>query len=166
VAFWMLDEGKYGSGNPIVLSNRNHLDMMNRGFSNRTAYPGFSIFAKGRMSDETEGMTLEFALADGKTVRQVGAFAPEFGKWTFYAVVRRSDGPVVFYQGRSNGDFHWIAADAADADFASGLPLMLGQDAAGQYPHGAALGFDEFGLWNRALTPHEVRQVFGRGMRK
>ena len=166
LAFWVLDEGKYGSGNPILVSNRNEYDPMNAGFSNRTSYPGFSIFLKSRMSDATEGVTLEYALRDGKTVRRVGAFLPEFGKWTFYAVVVRADGPVVFYQGRSDGRFHWIAGDATDANFASGLPILLGQDASGQYAYAADLGFDEFRFWNRALTAKEVRQVFGRSETK
>ena len=155
VTFWMRQWNDHSNGlsNPVVMGNKD---------LSSPKSPGFAI----RMADFAQrmprGMGLEFADKAGNE-RTLGVFMPELKHWNFYAVSVRPDGVVLFCQGRMHGDFHLIADNSRGADFGSQLPLFVGQDGTGEYWHGDWFDVDEFGLWDRALTPEEMHDVYGRG---
>lgn len=162
LAFWLLDEGEFYADDPIVLGNKNIYSFQNHGFSETAEYPGFAIFLRTKGDDGSYGVTLKYVTGDGVSMKPVGGFMSEKGKWNFYAVSVHPDNRVQFYQGTSDGLLHSIAADCTGALWSSGGPLMVGQDVTGQYAHAADLAYDELRLWTRALTTEEVQQVFCR----
>lgn len=160
LAFWMSDEGEAGDEDPIVLGNKNIFSFLNHGFQDKDTFPGFAIFLRTKGDDGSRGVTLKYTAGDGRTVRNLGSFIPERGQWNFYALSVHPDGKAMFYQGRRDGRLHWIAADCRGAKWASGGPLMIGQDLTGQYVDTCDLCFDELRLWNRALASAEIEKAF------
>ena len=160
LAFWMLDEGGAYDDDPIVLGNKDIFCQQNAGYTDKTRFPGFAIFLRSRSDDGSRGVTLHYTCADGVSVRTLGAFTPERGRWNFYAMSVEPEGRVVFCQGRADGRFHWIAADSAGALWDGGGPIMVGQDKTGQYFCGADLCFDELRAWPRPLSTAELKGVF------
>ena len=150
VSFWMR---KYmppeQEGQTVICGNR---DILGNG-------AGFDIRYQVKTPRFSPGIALEWRGKDGRH-HVPAAFLQEGGQWNFYAVIVRSDGVVQFCQGRHDGKFHWVADSSEGADFDSGLPFYLGQDGTGKYPKGGHGGFDEFKIWNRALTLDEVRREF------
>lgn len=166
LTFWMLDEGEAYGEDPIILGNKNIFCFQNHGFQENDKFPGFAIFLRTKGDDGNCGVTLKYTLEDGRTVRPLGAFIPERGRWNFYAISVHADCKVLFYQGRCDGRLHWMAADCHGAKWASGGPLMIGQDVTGQYANGADLCFDELRIWSRSLSTEEIRKVFAMNSHK
>ena len=92
-----------------------------------------------------------------------GIYDIDYGKWVFYAIVRRSDGVLMFYQGGADGRLYWIAEDAKNMRLDSGLPFCIGQDGTGCYKHQFNGDIDDFALWTRALSHDDVRRIFESG---
>ena len=157
VSWWMLDSGVAYDDNPPVCGNRNNHDDYVAEYG--CPAPGFTVFLKSPSDPGEKGITLEY-LDGTDSVRRLGAFTSCVGKWTFYAIVNRGDGVVVFYQGRPDGKLNWIADRAPGAKLHSGLELAYGQDGTAEHHIGFDGAFDEIKIWSRALTTEEVDSVF------
>ena len=166
LAFWMLDEGGAYDDDPIVLGNKDFFHRHNAGFTEKTRFPGFGIFLRTKSDDGSRGVTLHYTCDNGVTMRTLGAFSPERGRWNFYAMSVEPQGRVVFCQGRSDGRFNWIAADSSGVVWDGGGPIMVGQDKTGQYHCGADLCFDELRAWPRPLSTTDLKGVFDRDRRR
>ena len=94
----------------------------------QAAAPGFAVFLKSPTDPGGKGITLEYPVAGG-AMRRLGAFTSCVGKWTFYAIVNRGDGAVLFYQGRPDGKLNWIADSAPGAMFDAKRDPAFGQEA-------------------------------------
>ena len=162
VSWWMVDSGAAYDDNPPVLGNRNNHD----DFVEETGHaaPGFTVFLKSPTDPGGKGVTLEYPGADG-AVRRLGAFTSCVGKWTFYAIVNRGDGAILFYQGRPDGRLNWIADAAPGARLHSGLDPAFGQDGTAEHHIGFDGSFDTVRVWTRDLSSEEVRKVFMEGRR-
>lgn len=100
----------------------------------------------------------------GKKREDLGAYNPDFGKWTFYAATRGADGVIRFYQGRRDGYLHCVADDLSDIAFVTGMPFFIGQDGRGVYRHPFVGDVDELAIWTRTLAHEEVRRIYEAGL--
>ena len=98
----------------------------------------------------------------GKRI-DVGTYDVEFGKWTFYAVVRGRDGVVRLYQGASDGRLYCIYEDTYEIKLATGFPFFLGQDGTGRYGRTFEGRIDDFALWTREISHGDVRRIYEAG---
>ena len=101
--------------------------------------------------------------ARGRKRIDVGTYDVEFGKWTFYAVVRSRDGVIRLYQGASDGRLYCIYEDTYEIKLDTGLPFFLGQDGTGRYGRTFEGRIDDFALWTRELSHGDVRRIYESG---
>lgn len=159
VSWWMLDVGDTYRDNPPVVSNRNNHDDV----IPETGSPagGFTVWLESPTAPGGRGITLEYLGGDNE-LHSLGAWQRCVGKWTFYAVVCRGDGVIMFYQGRPDGKLNWIAQEASGAKL-KGMNLVLGQDGTAEHFVGFHGGFDELSIWSRPLATTEIDEVFRKG---
>ena len=142
------------TGDPVIFSNKDWNSGMN---------PGIALVA----SKATDGVKVPgVCLNAGRPNKgriDMGTFDIEPGQWTFYAVVRNSEGVLTVYQGRADGHLNWICARAPDVVVKSGLPFRIGQDGTGAYRHSLSGDVDDFALWTRALSHEDVQKIFEAG---
>ena len=141
---------------PCIIANK---DM------SRPGAPGFAMTCGDATERSPKGMCLKFGTPQGEDVK-IGTFAVENGKWTFYAIVFTPEGQAWFYQGRSNGKFHWICGHAENALVSSGLPIHVGQDGMGRYYWNYSNLLDDIAVWKRPLSIAEVKQIFDAGFKE
>lgn len=117
----------------------------------------------GEMQVVETGRWVPLTEARGGKRIDVGTYDVEFGKWTFYAVVRSSDGVIRLYQGASDGRLYCIYEDTYEIKFDTGLPFFLGQDGTGRYGRTFEGRIDDFALWTRELSHGDVRRIYESG---
>ena len=151
---WVRQDQSRLVGDPLIFGNKNW---------QKGANAGLALVSSGKITGKRRGVVFNYVT--GSKRRDLGQFFSEdASKWTFYAVTRTDDGSLVFYQGRSDGRLHWIAADAAELTLSkTGLPFCLGSDGTGEYTHKYAGELDEFALWTRGLAHEEVRRIYEAG---
>ena len=159
LTWWIYDVGDTYRDNPPILSNRNTQDDVIA--CDGAPAGGFSVMLESPTKPGGSGITVEYLGADDE-VHRLGAFQTCIGKWTFYALVVRGDGAIVFYQGRPDGKLNWIA-DAAPGAKLGGLDLVLASDGAAEHFVGFHGGYDALRIWSRPLAPSEVDTLFRRG---
>ena len=155
VTFWARPPVAAGE-EPCLIANK---DM------SRPGSPGFAITCGDSTERAPAGMCLKFGTPLGEDVK-IGTFDVEKGKWSFYAAVFTPEGQAWFYQGRSDGKFHWICGRAENALVASGLPVHIGQDGTGRYYWNYSGTLDDIAVWKRPLSIAEVKLVFDAGTKK
>ncbi|MBO4287142.1 MAG: alkaline phosphatase family protein [Kiritimatiellae bacterium] len=102
----------------------------------------------------------------GKAQRiDMGTFDIDYGEWCFYAVTRRADGVLRVYQGGRDGRLYWIAEDAREIKFKTGLPFWIGQDGTGACKVSLTGDIDDFALWTRAASHADIRRIYEAGRR-
>ena len=128
--------------------------------------PGIALCAsKCTEKVKTAGVVFNCIAQSGSGRKRidVGTYDVEYGKWTFYAVVRGKDGVIRLYQGASDGRLYCIYEDARDILFATGLPFFIGQDGTGRYGRTFEGRIDDFALWTRELSHGDVRRIYEAG---
>lgn len=153
LAFWAKTAKREGI--PVLFGNKDFA---------RAGSPGFVITSGLHTERTTNGMCLVFGTPEGED-KLVGTYDIEYGKWGFYAVVFTQEGQAWFYQGRTDGSFHWITARAENALLGSGLPLSIGNDGRGTYKWNYMDYLDDIAVWKRALTIDELRCIFQAGLK-
>lgn len=141
-------------GDPVLFSNKDWKSGVNPGLA--------LVAAKATDGAKTPGICFN-AGRPNKGRIDMGTFDVEPGQWTFYAVVRNSEGVLTVYQGRADGRLNWISAPAPDILVKTGLPFHVGQDGTGAYRHALNGDVDDFALWTRALTHDDVRRIYEAG---
>jgi len=141
---------------PCIVANK---DM------SRPGSPGFAMTCGDHTERTGPGICLKFGTSKGEDVK-IGTFDVEKGKWTFYAIVFTPEKQIWFYQGRSDGKFHWVCERGGNALLASGLPLHLGQDGTGAYKYNYSQFLDDIAVWKRPLSIGEVKLIFDAGRKK
>ena len=126
--------------------------------------PGIALIGARRVeASPVPGISLNLGVSGESKRIDSGIYDIDYGKWVFYAIVRRSDGVLMFYQGGADGRLYWIAEDAKNMRLDSGLPFCIGQDGTGCYKHQFNGDIDDFALWTRALSHDDVRRIFESG---
>ena len=142
------------TGDPVIFSNKDWRSGANPGIA--------LVAAKATDGVKAPGVCLNAGRPDKGRI-DMGTFDVEPGQWTFYAVVRNSEGVLTLYQGRADGRLNWICAPAPDILVKSGLPFYVGQDGTGAYRHSLNGDVDDFALWTRALSHEDVRRIYEAG---
>ena len=141
-------------GDPVLFSNKDWRNGTN---------PGIALVAsKATDGAKAPGVCFNAGRPDKGRI-DMGTFDVEPGQWTFYAVVRNSEGVLTVYQGRADGRFNWFCAPAPDILVKSGLPFHVGQDGTGAYRHALDGDVDDFALWTRALSHDDVQRIYEAG---
>jgi hypothetical protein len=147
VVFWMrLD--KPLDGDPAIVGNKNWDKGVN---------PGFVM-----AFNKNVGVLLNNGLPGGKR-HDLMPYDVEFGKWTFYAATRASDGVLRFYQGGQDGHLYWMSENVPEIALSTGMPFHIGTDGTGAYKSKFSGDVDDFALWTRALSHDDVRRVYEAG---
>jgi hypothetical protein len=85
-------------------------------------------------------------------------------QWWFLAATFELDGNVLLYAGKPDGTLFFISNTTTNLnDLTSNSPLNIGQDGTGLRANLRA-DVDDFAIWHRALSKHEVEQLFNRGV--
>ena len=141
-------------GDPVLFSNKDWKSGVN---------PGIALVAsKATDGAKAPGVCFNAGRPDKGRI-DMGTFDVEPGQWTFYAVVRNSEGVLTVYQGRADGRLNWICAPVPDILVKSGLPFHVGQDGTGVYRHALDGDVDDFALWARALSHEDVQRIYEAG---
>ena len=144
-------------GDPVIIANKNWKSRKN---------PGIALSAAKRTEAvETPGVVFNCASGNGGKAVDIGTYDVEYGKWTFYAATRASDGVTRLYQGASAGTLYCISDDTSGIPPATGLPFFIGQDGTGSYTLTFNGRVDDFAFWTRSLQHDEVRSIFEYGRR-
>ena len=142
-------------GDALLLGNK---DWRNGG------NPGIALCAaKCTENVKTRGVVFNCVTPHGRKRIDVGTYDVEFGKWTFYAVMRGSDGVIRLYQGASDGMLYCICEDTCDIQLETGLPFFIGQDGTGRYGLTFKGRIDDFALWTRELPHCDVKRIYEAG---
>lgn len=142
-------------GDPVLVCNKDWRSRNN---------PGVALCAaKCTEQVKKRGVVFIGGKTGGKSSTDVGTYDVEYGKWTFYAATRGSDGVLRLYQGMSDGRLYCIADDMGDIVFDSGLPFHLGQDGTGGYRFTYSGLIDDFALWTRTLSHGDVKRIYEAG---
>lgn len=153
-SFWMrLDEPQQPQA-PVV-SNKDWESGKNPGI----------VLVGARKTDSVNvpGVCFNCGLS-GKGQRiDMGTFDIDYGEWCFYAVTRGADGVLRVYQGGRDGRLYWIAEDAKEIRFKTGLPFWIGQDGTGKCKVSLKGDIDDFALWTRTLPHDDIRRIHEAG---
>ena len=126
--------------------------------------PGVALCAsKCTENVKRPGVVFNCVTPHGRKRIDVGTYDVEFGKWTFYAATRGSDGVIRLYQGAPDGRLYCICEDTRDIELATGLPFFLGQDGTGRYGRTFNGRIDDFALWTRELSHGDVKRIYEAG---
>ncbi|NLG13123.1 MAG: hypothetical protein GX561_02815 [Lentisphaerae bacterium] len=142
-------------GDPAIISNKDWNSGQN---------PGFVLNA-GKRGDGAPWTGVGFNYArSGKVNRaDLNTFHIEPREWVFYAVVLQANGAAYVYQGRRDGNLHWIAEHAEDIVINTGMKWHIGQDGTGNYKAPLNGDIDDLAIWNRAITFDDVRKIYQAG---
>ena len=142
-------------GDTLLLGNKDWSSGNNRGIA--------FCAAKRTENVKKPGVVFNCVTPHGRKRIDIGTYDVEFGKWTFYAVSRGSDGVARLYQGSSDGRLYCISEDTRDIQFQTGLPFFLGQDGTGRYGSTFKGCIDDFALWTRELSHGDVKRIYEAG---
>lgn len=149
VALWYRVQGSQ-KGFPVIIGNKD--------WRSYTA-PGFVLLANRREGDE-------LALQVGDGVRRLDPPTLDIGFDTWYflaATFDRGGDMTLRIFNRSDERLQEISMAAVDS-ISSGLPLNLAQDGTGTYPRYSKMYADEVMVWDRLLSPVELRYVYKANM--
>lgn len=139
------------SGDPVILGNKNWRSGQNRGW----------LVLADEGGDSSFGTNFAGMGADRIDLEDIDYGA---GGWWFLASVFDPDGLATLYVGDEAGGLRWMALDATGVgDLTSPLPLNVGQDGTGAYPHNLDGDVDDLAIWRRALTLEEIRTLYAEG---
>jgi hypothetical protein len=151
VTLWFRPHARQ-SGDPAILGNKDWRSGQNRGWLVLANEGGADSFGTNFAGMGTDRLDLEDLDYTG-------------GGWWFVAAVFSPDGLAITYAGDEAGGLRWMALDATGVgDLTSPLPLNLGQDGLGTYPHNLDGDVDDLALWRRALTHEEVLRLYDGGL--
>ena len=139
------------SGDPVILGNKDWSSGGN---------PGFLLLAD-EGGDNSFGSNYASRGADRIDLEDINYPTHQ---WWFLAATFNPDGLAVLYAGDPEGRLRAIALDASQVGpLDSPLPVNIGQDGTGAYPHHLEADIDDLAVWRRALHPEEVRSLYGMG---
>jgi uncharacterized protein YjbI with pentapeptide repeats len=149
VSLWFRSHGEQ-SGDPVIIGNKNWVSGSNLGWlllANEGADNSFGANYAG------EGRRLDLEDIDYTDT-----------DWWFLATAFDPEGVAVVFCGDSTGHLRWMALDATGLGaLTSQLPLQIGQDGTGSYPHNLDADVDDLGIWRRALSFAEIQALYQQG---
>lgn len=149
VTLWFRSHGDQ-SGDPVIVGNKDWASGLN---------PGWVLLADE--GDDNSFGSNYASSAGGRLDLEDIAYADT--DWWFLAAVR-SDGLVTLYAGEAAGGLRAVALEAsALGSVGSALPVNVGQDGTGLYPHNLAADIDDLAVWARALGRAEVEALYAGG---
>lgn len=151
--------GSAQNGDSVIVGNKDWRNGANPG----VLITGNKILGTERLSPEIGGVCFNAGMNCSRRRIDLGPYDTEFGKWTFYAVTRGSDGVLSFYQGGRDGHLYRIAYGASGLKLRTGMPFFLGQDGTGRYNYEFNGDIDDLGLWTRSLSHEEIRKIYAAG---
>jgi hypothetical protein len=146
---WFRSHGDQG-GDPVIIGNKNWSSGAN---------PGWLLLAN-------EGGNNSFGAnyAGGGQRLDLEDIDYTDQDWWFLAATFDPNGLAVVFCGDSIGRLRWMALDATQVgSLNSALPLNIGQDGSGSYPHNLDGDIDDLAIWRRTLTFDEIRTLYQQG---
>lgn len=141
-------------GDSVIFSNKDWQYGVN---------PGMAFVAAKQMeAARSPGVVFNCGMPNRSRV-DIGQMDVEPGEWSFYAVVRNSEGVCTVYQGRSNGQLSWCCARDTGMLSKTNLPFYIGQDGTGKYGAQFTGDLDNLAFWTRSLTHEDVKAIFEAG---
>jgi len=83
----------------------------------------------------------------------------QFNSWYMITGTFDRDGNITLYQNGSQ----WTSAAISPGSVDTGLATNIGQDGTGSYGYSYWGGIDDTAIWRRALSPAEVKRIYGGG---
>jgi hypothetical protein len=153
-SFWLKGAANGGwTGDPSFIGNKNWTD-------GGTA--GLVVAAQGAGTFKENWKAVPGGRVDSASFGSVSD-----GNWHHVAIAHDRTGLAYYYlDGALKGTLP--IANTGDID---SLPYYIGQDGTGRYgfnndtgAHFLDIGFDDFGIWRRLLTPQEVASIYAHGL--
>jgi len=149
VTLWFRSRGVQG-GDPVIIGNKDW---------SSGSHPGWLLLAN-------EGADHSFGANYAGEGRRLDLEDIDYNdtNWWFLAATFDPAGVAILFCGDSTGKLRWMALDAHGVGgLTSPLPLQIGQDGTGSYPHNLNGDVDDLGIWRRALSLQEVYALYHQG---
>lgn len=142
-------------GDSVIIGNK---------LQSEDAKTGFYISAARKTFDGAKGpgVVLNFKDSKGKKSFAMGTYDIEPNRWQFYAVTVTPDNALYFFQGRRDGYLYWFV-EKCEGTLNNGNPWYVSQPAKGTNAANLDAEIDDMAVWNRNLTPGEIRKIFEAG---
>ena len=149
VTLWFRSKGSQ-SGDPLILGNKDWSSGGNGGWLLSANEGGQNSFGTNYASTSSDRVDIEDI--DYSDV-----------EWWFLAAVVHPGDVAVLYAGNAGG-MRWIAHQfPSGMSLLSDLPLNIGQDGTGMYPHNLNGDIDDLAIWKGALTFEDIQSLYADG---